>query len=181
MTKTPKVDETDHANKTRTRTGCPFPTTNQAIEEAIPDPRKVKGAFGHQGGKLKTSLTWLRCCHDLRRIDKTTPTHENGKHKTSRNDLSRGKEAVYGPRKPRGIFGHLPWGEAERLLGSPEPTRSPRLRFKPFPDMLAQVEESGKNRFGKLVLPPGMNRPESVKSGRLVDPTGNLACRGCTD
>ncbi|PKI46719.1 hypothetical protein CRG98_032895 [Punica granatum] len=29
---------------------------------------------------------------------------------------SRGKEAIHGPRMLRGALGHLPWGEAERLL-----------------------------------------------------------------
>ncbi|PKI67444.1 hypothetical protein CRG98_012173 [Punica granatum] len=29
-----------------------------------------------------------------------------------------------------------------------------------------KVEESRKNGFGKSILPPGMNRPELVKSGR---------------
>ncbi|PKI51275.1 hypothetical protein CRG98_028339 [Punica granatum] len=38
------------------------------------------------------------------------------KCKNSGNGLSRGKEAIHGPRKPRGALGHLPWGEAERLL-----------------------------------------------------------------
>ncbi|PKI51930.1 hypothetical protein CRG98_027686 [Punica granatum] len=38
------------------------------------------------------------------------------KCKNSGNDLSRGKGAIDGPRKPRGALGHLPWGEAKRLL-----------------------------------------------------------------
>ncbi|PKI63999.1 hypothetical protein CRG98_015612 [Punica granatum] len=71
--------------------------------------------------------------------------------------------------RPRGSF------------GLPDPTMSPRLRFKLFPDMLAlytmmtciiRSPGCGKSRgkpekgLGKSVLPPGMNRPESVKLGR---------------
>ncbi|PKI40407.1 hypothetical protein CRG98_039202 [Punica granatum] len=78
MTETPKVDETGHANKTRTRMGCPFLSIDQgvstsltprmsvnhettimpfglrnvkAIEEAIIDLREVKGHLATlQGG-----------------------------------------------------------------------------------------------------------------------------------
>ncbi|PKI50979.1 hypothetical protein CRG98_028630 [Punica granatum] len=73
------------------------------------------------------------------------------KCKNSGNGLSQGKEAIHGPRKPRGALGHLPWGEAERLLW-----------------LTRANEESRKKGLGKSVLPPGMNRPESVQSGRLA-------------
>ncbi|PKI57922.1 hypothetical protein CRG98_021671 [Punica granatum] len=79
------------------------------------------------------------------------------KCKNSGNDLSRGKEAIHGLRKPRGAFSHLPWGEAERLLWL---TRANKPRDA------RKVEESRKNGFGKSILPLGTNRPESVKSSR---------------
>ncbi|PKI70301.1 hypothetical protein CRG98_009293 [Punica granatum] len=79
------------------------------------------------------------------------------KCKNSGNDLSRGKETIHGPRKPRGALSHLPWGEAERLLWFARANK---------PQDMGKVEASRKNGFGKSILPPGTNRPESVKSGR---------------
>ncbi|PKI57285.1 hypothetical protein CRG98_022324 [Punica granatum] len=79
------------------------------------------------------------------------------KCKNSGNELSRGKEAIHGPRKPREALSHLPWGEAERLLWLARANK---------PQDAGKVEESRKNGFGKSILPPGTNIPESVKSGR---------------
>ncbi|PKI73231.1 hypothetical protein CRG98_006366 [Punica granatum] len=67
------------------------------------------------------------------------------KCKNSGNDLSRGKGAIHGPRKPKGALGHLPWAPG-----------CGKSRGKP---------EKG---LGKSILPPGMNRPKSVQSGRLA-------------
>ncbi|PKI63925.1 hypothetical protein CRG98_015706 [Punica granatum] len=132
-----------HANATHTRTGRPFPSIDQGVSVSL----MPRVSANHEmtvmplDGKAQTryleeSIKWHRFMG-------------SEKCKNSGNDLSRGKEAIHGSRKPRGALSHLPWSESERLL------------------WLARAnKESRKNGFGKSILPPETNRPESVKSGR---------------
>ncbi|PKI66969.1 hypothetical protein CRG98_012634 [Punica granatum] len=140
-----------HANATHTRTGRPFPSIDQGVSVSL----MPRVSANHEmtvmplDGKAQTRY--------LGESIKRYRLMGSEKCKNSRNDLSRGKEAIHGPRKPRGALSHLPWGEAERLLWL--------ARTKKSRDT-GKVEESRKNGFGKSILPPGTKRPESVKSGR---------------
>ncbi|PKI77633.1 hypothetical protein CRG98_001971 [Punica granatum] len=80
----------------------------------------------------------------------------NEKCKNLGNDLSRGKEAIHGPRMPRGALGHLPWGEAERLLWL---ARSDDVSSTPIQAI---------SRHASTIYDDDMHNtiPESVKSGR---------------
>ncbi|PKI60716.1 hypothetical protein CRG98_018877 [Punica granatum] len=88
------------------------------------------------------------------------------KCKNSGNDLSRGKEAIHGPRKPRGALSHLPWGEAERLLWL---ARANKEKSRKVEKRLRDVDSAPWNEQTRI-----------SEVGSAADPTGSLTCRGCT-